>query len=265
MERHQEFTWLEGQDCRCTRQKADVRYEKAVERLEEYQYPWYQEDVDTAEAERAAFAAGVGKESFSTLLRFSTAIAELLAVAPESLPQMFSDAEILDMVRRLDVSKIDISQEGWELLLSKTPTLKENPYFEGLMQVFKEGDDISHVAAVMNDAVALLSSVLGDLTSEDLANLRAGEWESLVRAVFSRFDDEDWELFASVTSVSLANEQYSALAESEYGEAYSEYLLSIEQVDLETLRSSIDGESFCQNLFCYLAAICPAISYEVNV
>ena len=242
----------------------DARYEKAVERLEEYQYPWYQEEVDAVAAERAVFAEGIGEESFSTLLRFSTAIAELLAVNPEELPQMFSDAEILDMVRRLDMSKIHITQEGWELLLSKTPQLKENPYFESLVQAFKESDDLSCVAAVMNDAVALLSSVLNGLASEDLANLRAGEWEEFMTAVFSRFDDDDWELFTSITSGSLANEKYSALAVGEYGEAYLEYLSSIEQVDVKTLRASVDDANFCQNLFNYLAAICPAISYEVN-
>lgn len=83
-------------------------------------------------------------------------------------------------------------------------------------------------------------------------------------AVFSRFDDDDWELFTSITSGSLANEKYSALAVGEYGEAYLEYLSSIEQVDVKTLRASIDDANFCQNLFNYLAAICPAISYEVN-
>ena len=242
----------------------DARYEKAVERLEEHQYPWYQEDVDTAAAERAIFAEGVGKESFSTLLRLSTAIAELLAVDPERLPQMFSDAEILDMIRCLDLSKINVSQEGWELLLSKTLKSKNDQHIANLIQAFKESDDISSVSAVMNDTVKLLSSVLDALSPEDLASLRAGDRENLAVAVFSRFDEGDWELFASVTSVVLTNEQYSALAEEKYGDAYTEYLSSIEPVNVESLRESIDNEDFCQNLFHYLAAICPAIFYEVN-
>lgn len=243
----------------------DARYEKAMERFEEYDYDFYQEEAGAIAAERAIFANGVQKESFSTLLKGITAVAELLAVNPEGLPQMFSDAELLDMIRHLDFSKVNISQEGWELLLSKVLKSKEGSYSAGLMQIFKESGDLSRVSGIMNDAVKLAASVMERLVPEHITALRAGEQEKLLVSVCYRFDDDDWALFTSVTSVALVNEQYSALAEATHGEAYLEYLASIEQVDVERLRESVGNASFYQNLLNYLAGICPAISYEVNL
>lgn len=242
----------------------DARYERIMERFETYQYPWYLEEAELLAAERAVFANGIQKESFSTLLRCTTAMAELLSANLNELSEMFSNAEILEMVRLLDPSKIDISNEGWELLLSHSLKAKSNPYFESLMQVFDESGDIVRLSSVMNDAIQLLASVLHSLTPEDIAAIRSGETERVLRSVFSRCSDDDWALFASATSVSLANREYSALATTQYGDAYMEYLSGIEQVSIAQLRASIDDVDFYQNLLNYFAGVCPAISYEVN-
>ena len=242
----------------------DARYEKILERLEEYQYPWYREEADAIAAERSIFANGIQKESFATLLRCSTAVAELFATNPDGLSAAFSDTEILETVRRLDPSKIDISDEGWELLLSYAPSSNFDPYFQSLIQVFKESGDISRVSAVMNDAMQLFASVLKSFLPEEVTAIRNGDGEAVLCAVFSRFTDDDWALFASVTSVAFTNEEYSALAILQYRDAYLEYCLSIEQITLEQLRASVGDVDFYQNLLNYFAGICPAISYEVN-
>ena len=242
----------------------DARYEKTQDRFKETQYPFYQEEADAIAAEKAIFANGVQKEAFVTLFKCSTAMAELLSASLNELSGSFSDAEILDMIRRLEPSKIDITKEGWELLLSKALLWKSSPYFAALVDVFKSSGDIGRVSAVMNDAIKLWTSVFEGLLPEDIAALRAGETEALLQSVFSRFEEEDWALFASVTSVALANEQYSALADSKYGEAYSEYLSGIKHIDIEELRAGVGSADFYQNLLNYLAGICPAISYEVN-
>lgn len=240
----------------------DARYERMVERLE--QYPWYQEEADAIAAEREIFVNGVQKESFATLLRCSTAMAELLSANPNGLSSVFSDTEVLETIRRLDPSKIDISDEGWELLLSYAIDSKSNLYYQSLIQVFEESGDISRVSLVMNDAVQLLASILKNLLPEDVAAIRQGDEEAVLCAVFSRFTDDDWALFTSVTSVPFANEAYSALAILQYGNAYLEYRLSIEQTDLERLRASVGKADFYQNLLNYFAGMCPAISYEVH-
>ena len=241
----------------------DARYEKILERLEEYQYPWYQEEADAIAAERSIFANGIQKESFATLLRCSTAMAELLAANPDGLSAAFSDTEILETVRRLDPSKIDISDEGWELLLSYAPSSNFDPYFQSLIQVFKESGDISRVSAVMNDAMQLFASVLKSLLPEEVTAIRNGDREAVWSAIFSRFTDDDWALFASATSVAFTNEEYSALAILQYGDAYVGYLSEIEPINVEQLRASVGDVDFYQNLLNYFAGICPAISYEV--
>ena len=242
----------------------DARYERTMERFEEYQYPWYQEEADAIASERDIFANGVQKNSFSMLLRFGTAMAELLAEKPNGLSSMFTNAEILEMIRRLDPSEIDISNEGWELLLSYAFKSKSDSYFQNLIHVFNESGDISRVSAVMNDNMQLWASVLSHLLPEDIAAIREGEAESVLRVIFSRFDDEDWALFASVTAVSFTNEEYSALAKAQYGDAYAEYLSSIEHVDTDQLRANVTDAEFYQKLLNYFAGICPAIAYEVN-
>ena len=242
----------------------DAKYEQAVERFEIYQYPWYQEEAEALAAEKQLFAQSVGKEAFSALVRSGTAMAELLVTTPEGIADTFSDAEMLEVIRHLDLSKIDITPAGWELLLSHVPSGESGSYRSRFAAVFRESGDISRLAAVMNDAVKLLNSAKEKLTPEEIAALRAGDWDALASAVFSRFGEDDWALFASVTAISLANAQYSALAEEAYGEAYLAYVASIGTVDLSTLQASIGSEAFLQNLSNYLAGICPAIAYEVK-
>ena len=242
----------------------DAKYEQAVERFEIYQYPWYQEEAEALAAEKQLFAQSVGKEAFSALVRSGTAMAELLVTTPEGIADTFSDAEMLEVIRHLDLSKIDITPAGWELLLSHVPSGESGSYRSRFAAVFRESGDLSRLAAVMNDAVKLLNSAKEKLTPEDIAALRAGDRDALASAVFSRFGEDDWALFASVTAIFLANAQYSALAEEAYGEAYLAYVASIGTVDLSTLQASIGSEAFLQNLSNYLAGICPAIAYEVK-
>lgn len=242
----------------------DAKYEQAVERFETYQYPWYREEAEALAAEKQLFAQSVGKEAFSALVRSGTAMAELLVTTPEGIAQTFSDAEMLEVIRHLDFSEMDITTEGWELLLSHAPSKVSGSYASRFATAFKESGDVSRLAAKMNDAVKLLSSVKENLVPEDIAALRTGNWNVLASSVFSRFDRGDWDLFASVTVLPLANGQYSALAEEVYGEAYLAYVASIEEVDLPMLRASVGSEAFAQNLSNYLAGICPAIAYEVN-
>ncbi len=242
----------------------DARYERTLEKLEEYQYPWYQEEADALAAEKQVFVKGIKKDSFSALVRCTTAMAELLSISPEGLAASFTDAEVLEIVHHLDISQIEVTADGWELLLSYVPNGSDGSYTAKFAAAFEESGDRSRLAAVMNDAVTLSASVIEKLTPEDIAALRAGEREALINSVFSRFDEADWNLFASLTAVPLANAQYSALAAGEYGKAYLAYLESIEDVNLSELRAVVGSAEFYQTLKNYLAALCPAISYEVN-
>ena len=243
----------------------DARYERTVEKWEEYQYPWYQEEAEALKAEKQTFIDGIQKDSFGALVGCTAAMAELLSVSPEGLADSFSDAEVLEILHHLKVSQIDITPKGWELLLSYLPTGKDGSYRAKLSAAFQESGDLGRLSAVMSDAIALVASAMDKLLPEDIAALRRGDREALINSIFSRFDEKDWSAFASLTSVPLANEQYSALAIEQYGsQAYLSYLASLTPVSLAELRAAVGSAEFYQTLTNYLAALCPAISYEVN-
>ena len=244
----------------------DVRYERLMEKYETApgQPPWYLEEADALAAERAVFADGIGKESFSVLVRCVTAIAELLSVDSDSLSGAFSDAEILEAIRCLDLSKISVTEDGWSLLLSYANPQDKSSYIAKLCESFKGNGDVDQVAAVMNDVLSLAVFVMDHMTSADITSLREKRWSDFASSVFSRFEENAWSLFEKATSISLSNVQYSELARAEYGDAYSEYLASIRSVDLKDLRARVGADDFNQYLLDYLAGICPAFSYEVR-
>ena len=243
----------------------DARYERTVEKWEEYQYPWYQEEAEALKAEKQTFIEGIQKDSFGALVGCTAAMAELLSVSPEGLADSFSDAEVLEILYHLNIAEINISQTGLELLLSYLPAGKAGSYTAKLSAAFHESGDRSRVAAVMQNMVSLSASVMDKLTPEDVAALRAGTRETLINSIFSRFDEADWALFASLTSIPFDNAQYSALAIEQYGsQAYLSYIASLTPVSLAELRAAVGSAEFYQTLTNYLAAICPAISYEVN-
>lgn len=243
----------------------DARYERTVEKWEEYQYPWYQEEAEALKAEKETFTEGIQKDSFGALVGCTAAMAELLSVSPEGLADSFSDAEVLEILHHLKVSQIDITPKGWELLLSYLPAGKAGSYTAKLSAAFHESGDLGRLSTVMSDAIALVASAMDKLLPEDIAALRAGDREALIGAIFSRFDEADWALFASLTSIPFDNAQYSALAIEQYGsQAYLSYIASLTPVSLAELRAAVGSAEFYQTLTNYLAAICPAISYEVN-
>lgn len=241
----------------------DVRYERIIERMNTYQHPWYQEEALALTAEKAVFTNSIGREDFSALVQLSTAAAELMSITAEEIPNAFSNAEVLEIIRHLEISKIDIDKDGWKLLLSRISIKEGSSYHAALSDAFTKSGDIDRVADVMNDTLGLLVGVMDRLTSQDIGLLREGKRDALIASVFSRFEDKDWQIFEAVTSVPLSNEQYSALATEEYGKEYSTFLADIQPINVQALRAGVDSPQFCSHLFDYFAAICPAISYEV--
>lgn len=247
----------------------DAKYELKLERYEETQYPWYKEEADAIAAEKAIFLTSVEKTAFSALIRCGSAAFELFSNGFESFPDAFSDEELLQIVKALDLEEIVIDQAGWSLLISYLLPKEEEveaSYLTKLRYAFRASGDCEKVAEVMDEAMCLAVSVTENLLPEDIGALREENYEALANSVFSRFSEQDWELFSTVTAVNLSNGQYSDLALAEYGDAYSEYHASLHEnaLSFEALRQSLGMEDFYSNLLNYLAGICPAVSYEVN-
>ncbi|MBE6530758.1 MAG: hypothetical protein E7679_01510 [Ruminococcaceae bacterium] len=242
----------------------DARYERAVEKLEDYGYPWYREEAEALLDEKAVFTESIGREDFSALVRCATAMAEIFSVNTDQISAAFSDAEVLEVIRHLELSEIDIDEKGWRLLLSYSLQQKNSSYRAELYDILNESGDIDKLAGVMNGSLELLVDMIERCEAEDIALLRAGKREEFIASAFSHFDQENWELFRTVTSVSLANDSYSELAIAEYGEDYLEYLNGISHVSFDQLRAKVGTQDFYQYLVDYIAGICPAMSYEVG-
>ena len=246
----------------------DAKYDLAMERYEKNPYPWYLEEAETWATEKAIFLASVERTAFSALIRCGVATFELFSNGFASLPDAFSDAELLQIVKTLDLEDIVMERAGWSILLSytlpKEEPLADAPYFVKLRYAVRTSGDYEKLADVMDEMSALALSVTQKMIPTDMQALRTGDYEALANSVFSRFSDADWDAFNTLTSIALSNEQYHALATAEYGASYSEYLASLQSVTFEELRQSLGTEDFYSDLLHYLAGICPAISYEVN-
>ena len=89
----------------------DVKYEIAIQRFENYGYPWYEEEANELLAEKQAFLESVGQEDFSALLRCATAFAEIVFSGIDQSTDVFFDAELLLLLQSLDVDKIGIEDD----------------------------------------------------------------------------------------------------------------------------------------------------------
>ena len=187
-----------------------------------------------------------------------------MVLSAKDVANAFSDAEVLEILRHLQLSSIHIETPGWRLLLSLAVNVEGSSYRARLAKSFAESGDIDRLAERMNDAMTLLITVMERLTPEDVGLLRANEREALVTSIFARFDETDWARWESITTVTLANEPYTALAAEEYGEDFTAYLAALRPIGPEELRASVNTSTFYSDLSDYLASICPAIAYEVR-
>ena len=238
-----------------------------MEKFESFKFPWLEEEARALLRDKAVFAESVGKEEFSALIRSATAISELFSGSLDGISAAFSDGELLQMIKALDLDEINIEKEGWELLISyliPEKTDADSSYKAKLGYALGVSGDVSKISEVMNDAVSLTVSVFERLTVDDVKAIREKDFEKLAASVFSRFSEKERTVFRRITEINLSNENYSALALAEYGERYSEYLESLDEVSFDALFEALGTEEFYTDLTEYLAGICPAVSYEVN-
>ncbi len=246
----------------------DMKYEVAMERFDTYGYPWYKEEAEALLAEKQEFLDGIGREDFSALVRFATAFAEVAFYGIDESADVFFDSEILLLLQSLDVDDIGIDESGYVLLMSyiapkDAPEDAATLYEKARYEFYNSGDS-ARVASVMDDAVTMMSRVLRSLTADDIRAIRERDHGALVTSVFSRFTEEDWELFSRVTDLELSNDIYSHLSETKYGDEYTSYLASLRSVELDELRSAVGTDGFYEYLRDYLIGICPAVAYEVS-
>ncbi len=211
----------------------------------------------------------IGKESFSELLRLTFFLRGFFATGsldPDAA-ERFTDAELLVFIKEIDLSGIKIGKEGYKLLAdyySDSLFGKETTYFQELIYAANNNGDIDLFAGAMEDAIKLASKIISRFTEADVALLRTGDGDGLVKSVFAGFTDEEWTLFERITDLSVKNAKYSKIATEFFGDDFTQYASSNSPVSLTELRAAVGTDGFMNSLEGYIFGISPAFSYGMN-
>lgn len=215
---------------------------------------------------RDSLLSGVGEENFALATRLSFMMADVFFGGgfEEFNIQSFSDSEILLFLKQVKFSSLTVKAEGWRLLISYfVPSRAESTKSAVSSMLYKAdaNGDLSDIADVFSDVVALLAFIQDNLDDADVAMMRKGDKESILSAAFSKFGETEWERIDRISKAELEKAEYYAVCEDFYGDDFKAYAESAEPVSLPELRSSVGSDGFTQKLEGYVAGISPAFSY----
>lgn len=238
------------------------QYDETMANYEKYGYPYLKLDAERYQAEQIALKNGIGKRNFTTLLKSGFAFADLLLSEGLQSDKIsaFTDTEILLFLQNLGISSLSVTEEGWQLVLSRAIPDEGGTYATKLLSLVK-AHDLSEGARATRLGVELLSNTVNKLTEADAAMLKDGDFYSWIQSAFQRFDETDWALWEQMTAFSLEAEEYDALAVQTYGDAYVQYKENLAVYTLAELRAAVLQDNFYDVLKGYIAGISPAISY----
>ena len=251
--------------------KYDYDYEKKNVDYEKYGYAFLLEDAKLLDAERKTLQNGIGKENFLSVIKIAFAFSELFFGGGFQSDKFssFTDAEMLTFVKKLGLSTLNVTNEGWNLILSKAISdgaiAADDPYALKILKTMKKTGDIAAVSTVMQDVAKLLSDTVEKLDETDAALLRNGDREKLICLLFAKFDETDWARFERVTECDFAVESYEEVAVDTYGENYENYKAGMRSLTLEQLKAAAGQDDFYDSLKGYIAGISPAFSYGMEL
>lgn len=210
----------------------------------------------------------IGRENLSLLLDYAFILCEL-AIDPslDEVGVSLSDGEILMLINYLDPAEIKMSAAGWELALTLPADAVlslENPGFISKMYfAAAKNGDVEKIASQMQEVISLIRAVRSYLTTDTVADVRAGDGAAAVTDILNEFNTEDFERLDRILSIELQNSEYSTLARDYYGAAYEEYLDGIRVYTVEELIAAKGTDSIYETLKGYIAGRCPALSYAI--
>lgn len=215
------------------------------------------------------FQSDIGSKNLSQLMHLSYFFQKLFTSGALSEEKLlgFTDAEILIFIKYLDFSQIDIGKAGIMLLCdyySDVLIAKDTTYLDEIIYEANYNGDIESFASVFDEIISLLSRVQSNLTASDIGMLRSENYEGFISSVFAEFSDEEWELFEEITTINISSGRYNIIAESFFGEEFSEYKNSGIAKNLDELKAAVGSEEFYNALEGYIFGISPAFSYGMR-
>lgn len=226
--------------------------------------------ANAAKAEKTIFEEHIGEDSFTELVRLMLMSRALFVTEGDitDIYDKFTDAEVLLIIQRHNLSGITASPEGYLLLAqyySDSMILWEDSYCQS--ELFYEATyngDLEAFLSKVDKLLELIDTVKNSLTKEDVALIKAGDTEGLISSIFTRFGEREWTLFEEITAISVKNARYCSIAERFFGEEFKSYAESGEPVSLEELHRGVGGEDFYNLLEGYVFGISPAFSYGMK-
>jgi hypothetical protein len=157
---------------------------------------------------------------------------------------------------------LELSDEGWKLLLGYLKTLYEKEYWGKLLSATQKNGDDALFASRMNDAVKLIRNIQQRLTEEEVALLKAGDTEGLLAKIFTLFGEEDWKILEELANLPNT-EDYDAVAKEYFGATYEEYARSVEKYSLDDVKANVGKDGFLKILEGFTAGVSTAVAYGI--
>jgi len=241
----------------------DYRYEDRITKYEQYGYSYLKQEAEQLSREKSTLINEVGRTEFSRVLRLSLALSEIFLGGGFDADKMssFSNEEILVFIKNLGVSDVNISADGWELLLSKVlPDEAGESYSSKILAKIKENGDTDVLKYAVLYVMDTLK-VLERLTADDISVIRDGDPIRKTELIFSKFGENEWSNIEKTGALQFKVGDYNQIASTVYGSDFEAYVQELTPVNAEQLRLSVGEENFEEMLINYIAAICPAFGY----
>ncbi len=247
----------------------DYRYRDAMAKYTQYKKEVFRRQAEAAREEKQTIMAEIGEEAFAAVLSQVFVFGELFfggALESEQM-QSFSDEEILAFLHSMELSEVNIGDEGWLFILNKIipEEVSENgSYFLRLASAAKANGDLAAVAGISNDVFALGVAAVSHLAAEEIALFRSGAHEAALAHTVARFTDAEWEKLSRIGALSLKKEDYHNAALAIFGDDYAAYAESLTPITVQALRGSIKKETFYESWERFVFGISPALSYGMK-
>lgn len=247
----------------------EYKYEKNMSEYEKHGYQIHLDDANRALADKATLIDDIGEDKFVEVLKSVMIIPDLLfggALESEAMSG-FSDEEILIFLSHVDFSSLNMSNDGWSLILTTLAPTSDNsdlPYVYKLLYTMESEGDTANVAQVMNELVELIIFTVDGIDEVGVHLLRGGRRDEFLSLTFEKFSEAEWEKLDRIAGVQLSTSKYELQARRVYGTDFTNYKSAIQIKTLAELRTAVGTADFYTTLEGYIAGITPAFSYGMN-
>ena len=250
----------------------DYYYEYLYQKyLEEYKIYGWQYKLDDAEkvlSDKETLTQDITLANFVPTVKLLFFIGEMVLGSSQSNSAIKSltDAEILLLLKTPDFSDIDMSIEGWKLILSITSKLfVKGSYHAQLYKKVELNGDLDLIADKMEGVIEIICLVQSKFNIKHAEYLVNNQTNLFVKECFNCFTDNDWIAFSNLTDFNFDNAYYNNFAIEYYGSKYTESYNSLEFTDINVLKNSLNTGDFNGTLLNYFAGIFPAGFYGVEL